>query len=118
MIAWKHTSNVSRNLNDARSCRRSLLLKISAQRRHIINPGRFFTGGLPAERKGDRGAVPLQDRLPSTVLSLLHRKSPESGFQGGVYGDNIIDKQSSSDVSSDPNEWSHSCKMRKQRKKT
>ena len=103
MIAWKHTYNVSSNLNDARSCRCSLLLKLSAQRRHIINPGLFLTGGLPAEIKGDRGAVPLQDRLPSTALSLLQRTSPEAGFQGGVYGDNIIAKQSSSDVRSDPN---------------
>ena len=65
-------------------------------------------GGLPAERIRDRGAVSLQYRSTSTASSPLQRMSPESGFLGGVYGDNMIAQQNSSDVSSNPNELSHS----------
>ena len=81
------------------------------------DPGRILTVGPPAARRGDIGAVSLQDQLPSTASSPLQRTSPELGFQGGVYGDNMFDQQSSSDVSSDWNEWSRSWAMRKQKNK-
>ena len=116
MIAWKHTSNVSSDTNNARSRGRSCLLAISAWRCHIINRVLFLTGGTPSERRGDRGEVLLQDWLPSTASSPLQRTSPEEGFQGGVYDENMIAQQSSLDVSRDLNEWSHSWEMRKQRK--
>ena len=77
------------------------------------DPGRILTGGLPAARRGGRGAVSLQDQSPSTVSSPLQRTSPEAGFRGGVYGDNMIAQQSSSYVSSNSSEWSHSWEMRK-----
>ena len=70
------------NKVDARSRGRSRLLALSARRRRIIDPGRFLTGGPPATRRGDRGAVPLQDRSPSTASSPPQRTSPEAGFQG------------------------------------
>ena len=73
-------------------------------------------GGLPAARIGDREDVLLQDWSPSMASSPLQRTSPEAGFLEGVYGDNMISQQNSSDVSSDPNEWSHSWAMRKQKK--
>ena len=95
----------------ARGC--SHLLALLARRRRIIDPGQYFTGGLPEARRGDIGAVFLQNRSPSTVLSPLQRTSPEAGFRGGIYGDNIIAQQSSLDVGSNPNEWSHSWAMRK-----
>ena len=62
----------------------------------------------PLERRGDRGAVTLQDWSPSTAPSPLKMTGTEAVSQGGVYGDNMISQQSNSDVSSDPNEWSHS----------
>ena len=68
------------------------------------DPGPFLTGGPPAARIRDKGVVFLQDRTPSTESFTLQRTSPEVGFRGGIYGDNIITQQSSSDVSSDPNE--------------
>ena len=80
------------------------------------DPGRFFTGGPPSERRGGIGAVYLQDQSPSTASSPLQRTSPEAGFQGGVYGDNMIAQQSSSYVGSDLSEWSHSWEMRKPKK--
>ena len=73
-------------------------------------------GGPPAARRGDRGAVSLQDRSPPTASSSLQRANPEAGFRGGVYGDNMIAQQSSSDVSSNPNVCSHSWLMRKPKK--
>ena len=49
----------------------------------------------------------------------LFSTSTESSFKGGgVYGDKIIAQKSSSDVSSDPNEWSHSWEMSKPINKT
>ena len=102
----------SHNEVDARSCGCSHLLVLSAQRCHIINPGQFLTGGPPTAREGDRGAVSLQDQSPSTASSPLQRTSPEVGFRGGVYGDNIIAEKISSYVRSDPSEWSHSWAMR------
>ena len=68
------------------------------------DPGRILTGGPPAARRWDRGVVSLQDWSPSTALLPLQRTSPEAGFRGGVYGDNIIAQQISSYVSSDLNE--------------
>ena len=71
------------NKVDAISCGRSRLLGLSARRRCVIDPGQLLTGGPPAKIIGDRGAVPLQDRSPSTASSTLQRTIPESGFQGG-----------------------------------
>ena len=65
---------------DARSRGCSHLLALSARCYCIIIPGQFLTGGLPTARRGDRGAVSLQDRLPSTASSPLQRTSPEAGF--------------------------------------
>ena len=79
-------------------------------------PGLFLTVGPPAARGGDRGAVLLQDRSSSKASSPLQRMSPESGFRGGVYGDNMIAQQSSLGVISNPNEWSHLWAMRIQKK--
>ena len=98
----------------SRGC--SHLLALSAQRHHIIDSGLFFTGGLSAARRGDRVAVSLKYRLPSMVSSPLQRTGPEAGFRGGLYGKNMIAQQSSSDLSSDPNKWSHSWAMRKPKK--
>ena len=75
-----------------------------------------MTGGPPAKRRGDRGAVSLQDQLPWTVSSPLQSKIPEAGFRGGVYGDNIIAQKSSSYVISNSSEWSRSWAMRKPKK--
>ena len=94
----------------------SHLLAISAQIHHIIDPGRFLTGGLPATRRGDRGAVPLHDHSPSTASSPLQTTSLESGYRGGVYGDNIISQKISLDASSNPNKWSHSWATRNTKK--
>ena len=77
------------------------------------DPGLILTGGPPASRRENRGAVSLQDQSPSTALSPLQRTSTEAGFRGGVYGDNIIAQKRSSYVSRDPKEWSHSWSMRK-----
>ena len=98
---------------DARSRRRSCLLALSARRHHIIDPGRFLMGGTPAARRGDRGVVLLQDRLPSTAPSSLQRTISEAGLQGRVYGDNMIAQQSSSDEIGNPNDSSHSWAMKK-----
>ena len=57
MIVWQHTWNISSNPNDTRLHRRSSHLALSARRRHIIDPGRFLTCGIPAERRGYRMAV-------------------------------------------------------------
>ena len=52
--------------------------------------GKFLTGGPPAARRGDRGAVLLKDQSPLTASLPLQRDSPEAGFRGWVYGDNTI----------------------------
>ena len=75
-----------------------------------------MTGGPPAARRGDRGAVSLHDQSPSTASLLLHRTSPEAGFRGGVYGNHMIAQQSSSYVSSNPSDWSHSWAIKKPKK--
>ena len=75
-----------------------------------------MTGRPPAARRGDRGVVSLQDQLPLTASLPLQRTSPEAGFRGGVYGDNMIAQKSSSYISSDPSEWSYSWAMRKPKK--
>ena len=80
------------------------------------DPGQILTGGLPAARRVDRGAVSLQDQLPSTAPSPLQREGPEAGFRGGVYGNNVIAQKSSSYVSINSSEWSHSWAMRKPKK--
>ena len=77
MIAWQHNCNLSSNTNNARSCRRSRCLVLSEWRHYIINPGHFFTGGPSAERRGDRGTLPMKDCLPSTASFLLQRAIPE-----------------------------------------
>ena len=69
------------------------------------DPGRIFTGGPPSAKRGDRGAVSLQDRLPPMASSPLQRTSPEAGFRGRLYCNNVIAQLSSSHVSSNPNEW-------------
>ena len=69
-------------------------------------------GVSSAARRGDLGTVSQQDLLPSTESLSLQRMIPESGFQGGVHGENMIAQPSSSYISSDPNEWSHSREMR------
>ena len=66
------------------------------------DPGRILTGGLPAARRGDRGTVLLQDQSSSNVSSPLQRTSLKAGFPEGIYADNMITQQSSSNVSSDP----------------
>ena len=101
------------NKADARSRGNYCLLLISVQHCHIINVGFFLRGGPPAARRGDICMVPLQDWLLLTASLPLQKTSPQAGFQGGVYGDNMIAMKSSSDVSSDLNEWSHSWAMRK-----
>ena len=115
---------VNENLNadghndvDARYHGNSRLLALSARRHCIIYPGQFLTGGPPAARIGDRGEVPLRDRLTPTESSPLQRTITEAGLQGGLYGNNMIAPQISLDVSSGPNEWSHSWEIRKPRKK-
>ena len=80
------------------------------------DPRQFLTGGPPAARKGYIGVVSLQYGSLSTASSPLHRTSPEAGFLGGLYDNNMIALQNISDVSSDPNEWSHSWAMRKPKK--
>ena len=60
--------------------------------------------------------VSLQDQSPLTASSPLQRTSPEAGFQGGVYGENMIDQKSILYVSSYPSGWSHSWAMRKPKK--
>ena len=72
-------------------------MELSARRRRIIDPGQFLTGGPPAEIRGgrcevptalkigDRGVVLMQDKLPSMVLFLLLRTTPEAGFQGVIW---------------------------------
>ena len=97
---------------DSRSCGCSHLLALSARFRHIMILDKIFTGRLPVTRRGDRDVMSLQDQSPSTASSPLQRKSPEAGFRWGVYGDNMIGQQSSLDVSSNPNEWSHSWAIR------
>ena len=77
------------------------------------DPGRFLTGEPSAVRRGDKGTVSLQDRSPLTASLPLQRTSTSAGFQRGVYGNNMIVQQGISDVSSDPNEWSHSWAIRK-----
>ena len=52
------------------------LLALSARSCHIIDSGRFLTGGPPTARIGDRGEVLLQDQSPSRALSPLQRMSP------------------------------------------
>ena len=52
---------------DTRSCGCYHLCVLSARRCHIINPGRFLTGGTPVARRGGIGALLLQDRSPSTA---------------------------------------------------
>ena len=69
------------------------------------DPVRILTGGPPAVIRGDRVVVSLQDQLPLTASLPLQRMIPGAGFRGGVYGDSMIAQQSSSYVSSDPNEW-------------
>ena len=130
MIAWQHTCNASRNTNDARPCGHSSLLALSARRRHIIDPGHFFTGGLPAERRGGRGVVPPSERRWGYRCGANTRSftvdgavataenNSRSRIPMGVYGDNMIAHKSCLDVSSDPNEWSHSWEMRKRRKRS
>ena len=59
-------------------------------------------------RRGNRGAVLLQDRSPSTASLTLQRTSPEIGLRGGVYDNHMMDQKSSLDISGDPNERSHS----------
>ena len=100
---------------DARSCGCSRLMALLVWHRRTIYPGQFLTGGTPSAKRGDRDAVPLQYQSPSTVLSPLQRTSSESGFQGGVYGDNMISQKSSSHVSIDLNERSNSWAIRKPR---
>ena len=97
MIACLHTCYVISDPNNAKSRRSFSLLAISAWRRCIIDPGHFLTDGLPveiiggrgvvapAEKRGDRGVVPIQYRSPSTVSLLLARKIPEAGFRGGIW---------------------------------
>ena len=85
MIAWKNNCNVSSDPNDARCRSRSIFLVLSVRRRHIFNPSQFLTVGAPAEIRRDIGVVPIQDHLPSTASLLLHRTSPESGFQGVIW---------------------------------
>ena len=87
-------------------------MALSARHCHIINPGRFLTGGPSKARRRDRGAVSLQYWSPSMTLLLLQIMSPVSGFWRGVNGKNMIAQQTSSDISSDPNEWSHSWAIR------
>ena len=83
MIAWQNSSNVSRNTNDTRSRGRSRHLTLSARLRHLIYPGFFLTGGLPAAIIEDRGVITLQDQSPLTVLLPPQRLIPDEGFQGG-----------------------------------
>ena len=78
------------NKVDSISRRCSCLLALSAQHHHSINPRRFLMGGTSAARRGYRGVVPLQDWLTLTAPSPLQRTSTEAGFQGGVYGNNMI----------------------------
>ena len=68
------------------------------------DPGRIFTGGPPVARRGDRGVVLLQYQLPSTVSWPLQKTSSEAGFRGWLYGESMVARKSSLDVSSDPNE--------------
>ena len=108
---------------DASSRGCSRLLALSARRRHIIDPGHFLTGGPPSVRIGDRVTVPLQYWSILTMLLPLQRTRQEAGFQGEggggeLYDDNMIDQQSSLDVGSDLNEWSHSWAMSKPSKTT
>ena len=63
-------------------------MAISARRFRIIDPGRFVTGGPPAERRGVRGevtpaekiwdivAVLMQEQSSSTVSLLLTKQYP------------------------------------------
>ena len=97
MIAWLHTCYVISDPNNAKSRRSFSLLALSVWRRHIIDPGQFLTdappveikGGrvvvAPAEKRGYRGVVPMQDHLQSTVSLLLVRTIPEAGFRGGIW---------------------------------
>ena len=104
------------NKVDTKSQGCSHLLKLSARQCRIIDPGNFLTDGPPTTRRRDRGAVSLQYRSTLTASWPVQRTSAEAGFQGGVYGDNMIAQKSSSYVSSDPSEWSHSWEMRKPKK--
>ena len=104
------------NKVDTRSRGCSHLLALSAWRRRIIYSDQFLMGGPSAARRQDIGVVSLKHQSPSTASSPLQRTSPESGFRGGVYRENMMAQQSSSDVSSDLNEWSHSGAMRKPEK--
>ena len=99
---------------EARSQGRSCLLPISARRHCIIDPGLFLMGGPPAARKRNIGMMTLQDWFPSTVSLILHSIIPEAS----LYVDKIFAQQISSNVSSDPNEWSESRAMVKPRKTT
>ena len=63
MIAWLHTCYVIINTNNSRSRGCSILLALSARRCHVINPGRFLTGGLPPERREGKGVVPTAENL-------------------------------------------------------
>ena len=80
------------------------------------DPGWVLTGGPTAARRGDIGAVLLKYQSSSTTSLPLQRTSPEAGFRGGLYGDNMIAQQSSSYVSSNLSEWSHSWAMRRPKK--
>ena len=48
------------------------------------DPGRILTGGPPAARRGDIGAVLLQDKSPSTASSPLQKTSWTRLPRGGI----------------------------------
>ena len=77
------------------------------------DPERFLAGGQPATIRGDRGVVSLQGWSPLTASSPLKKaKSISRHPRGGIWRQYDPSK-SSSDVSSDSDEWSHSWVMRK-----
>ena len=101
---------------DAISHRCSHLLALLAWHHRITNLYYLLTGGPPLARRGDIGAVLLQDRSLLALSSPLQRMIPEAGFRGWVYGDNIIAQESSLNLSRNPKEWSHSWAMMKTKK--
>ena len=98
----------SHNEVDARSCGCYHLLALSARRCCIIDPGRFLTVGCQRQEEGIE--VRCLCNIGRHRQSCRHSREivQKQASEGGLYGENIFAQQSSSDVSSDPNEWSHS----------
>ena len=95
---------------DAISCGYSHLLAISTQHRCKMVLGDFLRLGRQRQEEGIevwcRCKIGHHQRRCHHCRGQVQKQASEGG--GGVYGENMIAQQSGSDISSNPNEWSHS----------